>query len=114
MGDRIGDFLTDISIHAPREGSDPTITAPVVFPKEHFNPRSPRGERRRRCKHYPCRYRISIHAPREGSDAFFMLFLDKFIVISIHAPREGSDHRLFLLSLGLRISIHAPREGSDR
>ena len=34
-----------ISIHAPREGSDPIERGKAVFPDD-FNPRSPRGERR--------------------------------------------------------------------
>ena len=57
----------EISIHAPREGSDLALDV-VIFDRTHFNPRSPRGERRSR---YPMRKRrrtISIHAPREGSD----------------------------------------------
>ena len=40
----------DISIHAPREGSD--VLTVVILPKiSNFNPRSPRGERRLDCKH---------------------------------------------------------------
>ena len=62
------DFKVDISIHAPREGSD------VNAIKEQW------------------RYIfISIHAPREGSDYFFLYFSFQF-AISIHAPREGSDN----------------------
>ena len=38
---------TDISIHAPRVGSDITLTANLMFPDD-FNPRSPCGERQRR------------------------------------------------------------------
>ena len=56
----------EISIHAPREGSDlrPVLVLGVAL--------------------------ISIHAPREGSDV--ILFSQTFdIDISIHAPREGSD-----------------------
>ena len=56
-----------ISIHAPRTGSDLRIP-PTRFPRAHFNPRSPHGERLPcaclRCKRHP----ISIHAPRTGSD----------------------------------------------
>ena len=37
-----------ISIHAPREGSDRISTLPFR-PSRNFNPRSPRGERRRTC-----------------------------------------------------------------
>ena len=109
------DCLLDanISIHAPREGSDPQ--GALVRPGE---------------------VQISIHAPREGSDvavprnrAVGMQFLSTLPVrgattppdgydvwpeISIHAPREGSDFRLFVrVNVHNRISIHAPREGSD-
>ena len=55
-----------ISIHAPREGSDPP--EPEAMP--------PRN--------------ISIHAPREGSDDQQKGDAQEE-GISIHAPREGSD-----------------------
>ena len=60
-------LVVDISIHAPREGSDKA------------NHRAKRG------------IHISIHAPREGSDP---LGPDGQVAdhISIHAPREGSDY----------------------
>ena len=103
----------DISIHAPREGSDTPWIALWVSQQQ-----------------------ISIHAPREGSDNKAM---EPFrpLPISIHAPREGSDSDCllsrhfstpFLSTLPARgathlagvlpphllhISIHAPREGSD-
>ena len=57
----------NISIHAPREGSDASAS---------------------------CRARagaISIHAPREGSDGLQVDALTAGFDISIHAPREGSD-----------------------
>ena len=101
----------DISIHAPREGSDLCDFVGFV------------------------RWGISIHAPREGSDAGQGLGVVG-VAISIHAPREGSDMAafadairggVFLSTLPARgatrperqadalrrISIHAPREGSD-
>ena len=101
----------DISIHAPREGSDPRLAVPTG--------------------HGP----ISIHAPREGSDPIEKI-IGKKVEISIHAPREGSDamagnfpgdDEKFQSTLPVRgatadkdgpeprqiISIHAPREGSD-
>ena len=102
-----------ISIHAPREGSDPVAHGLHGCP------------------------RISIHAPREGSDdnlAFHNIMAIKFQStlpargatlglslwqkeekISIHAPREGSDgDTTYMMMRGNDISIHAPREGSDR
>ena len=60
-------IIIDISIHAPREGSDRAGQA---------NQLGPIG--------------ISIHAPREGSDGFRDVYPFPQL-ISIHAPREGSD-----------------------
>ena len=64
------DAFTDpkvrISIHAPREGSDPS--AALLGLGLH----------------------ISIHAPREGSDGSRAVGF-QCLAISIHAPREGSD-----------------------
>ena len=56
-----------ISIHAPRMGSDITLTPAVCCPAD-FNPRSPDGERPG-LHHLPAKVQnISIHAPRMGSD----------------------------------------------
>ena len=79
-----------ISIHAPREGSD-GVSAKVLALGHHFNPRSPRGERRDGLMKILQPLGISIHAPREGSDgnAPPIALYQRFI--SIHAPREGSD-----------------------
>ena len=56
-----------ISIHAPREGSDPPApTSTRALP--YFYPRSPRGERPRKPDGEGGYTVISIHAPREGSD----------------------------------------------
>ena len=56
-----------ISIHAPREGSDPGrfLHADLLHD---FYPRSPRGERHVGRDLTPEEREISIHAPREGSD----------------------------------------------
>ena len=39
-------WVTSISIHAPRTGSDAPISHPFTLDEYHFNPRSPHGERR--------------------------------------------------------------------
>ena len=65
-GDITYEICDQISIHAPREGSD----------------RPPHQQPRHFC--------ISIHAPREGSDCRMGVELSQ-TKISIHAPREGSD-----------------------
>ena len=62
----IHDILINISIHAPREGSDRRAGSAVPVPE------------------------ISIHAPREGSDPGGGPEARRD-PISIHAPREGSD-----------------------
>ena len=124
----------NISIHAPREGSDGQQCYGGGI-ADNFNPRSPRGERPYDPDLAQKRVQISIHAPREGSDMLMGMAMVATIHfnprsprgerrcgsragrsapgISIHAPREGSD--LFgQIGLGIvHISIHAPREGSD-
>ena len=59
--------LVDISIHAPRAGSD-RASRRLYRVRFHFNPRSPCGER-----------------------LLFFCPLFDLIIISIHAPRAGSD-----------------------
>ena len=128
---------TEISIHAPREGSDMLQRLEHWLKRKHFYPRSPRGERLPVLCAISCKAMISIHAPREGSDLDLAVGGVYAHPISIHAPREGSDYcRAWSAAAGLRflstlpargatlarsgrrrplrpISIHAPREGSD-
>ena len=58
-----------ISIHAPRTGSDWMDNDYDQHP-EHFNPRSPHGERQWDDINKAYSEYISIHAPRTGSDGF--------------------------------------------
>ena len=124
-----------ISIHAPREGSDPTSGGWATTPTN-FYPRSPRGERLPPGQRQRRGLLISIHAPREGSDTgnckswksashfyprsprgerpWYAASAAVQGNISIHAPREGSDGGAVVDVLAkVGISIHAPREGSD-
>ena len=57
----------DISIHAPRGGSDLDYQGGVNN-RCHFNPRSPWGERPGVVSKAGVQQHISIHAPRGGSD----------------------------------------------
>ena len=86
-------FFLAISIHAPRGGSDLGTVRRIPSLPCDFNPRSPRGERRKVslvCYNQPT---ISIHAPRGGSDDDNKAYLQERLEdISIHAPRGGSDH----------------------
>ena len=81
--------LQGISIHAPRKGGD-LIHSILATPQNDFNPRPPRGGRRKTVLHGIRINLISIHAPREGGDDSGIGPLDKRL-ISIHAPREGGD-----------------------
>ena len=126
----------EISIHAPRVGSDVYIQACIRTGTQFqstlpvwgatpstaregigawdFNPRSPCGERLGLEMPEYILLRISIHAPRVGSDVKTRYNALQNRYISIHAPRVGSDtgivHRNAALTV---ISIHAPRVGSD-
>ena len=82
--------VTVVSIHAPREGSDLSVSFLRFRSK-----------------------RVSIHAPREGSDRGWRTHQWCYRV-SIHAPREGSDGVAIRPGNAIAVSIHAPREGSDR
>ena len=104
----------NISIHAPRMGSDTCRSVSGTWTRHDFNPRSPDGERPRSAigmesiprfqstlpgwgatiarQGEERRPPISIHAPRMGSDRV-RLFGEKVVDISIHAPRMGSDRR---------------------
>ena len=128
-------MTNNISIHAPREGSDSTvqlrnesiirfqstlpargatgITGEAGSQQENFNPRSPRGERLQTAPQAqgPCTFQSTL--PARGATENQQEY-DRLQSISIHAPREGSDIQI---SDGIgwlsNISIHAPREGSD-
>ena len=67
-----------------------TIHGTSSLQSRNFNPRSPRGERRRDWTHH-WRPKISIHAPRVGSDVASGERNVASYYISIHAPRVGSD-----------------------
>ena len=126
---------TTISIHAPRAGSDKSRVGSLPT-AQHFNPRSPCGERLKAAVVAYCREKFQSTLPVRGatSPSFGS---ERGSRISIHAPRAGSDHpfpptpamerhfnprspcgeRRVVYCLGLRairISIHAPRAGSDR
>ena len=125
----------DISIHAPRVGSDLSTTGRKSDPA-YFNPRSPCGERPGQGRIPRPVLSISIHAPRVGSDVLDLssshttslfqstlpvwgatwcwLLQWPYPLISIHAPRVGSDHKQRVGEVLIpKISIHAPRVGSD-
>ena len=79
----------DISIHAPRVGSDCIANVPADR-KRYFNPRSPCGERLRTHNGKALMQVFQSTLPVWGATrlAFFEGPMD---IISIHAPRVGSD-----------------------
>ena len=106
-----GDFLTIISIHAPRGGSD--ISLALRDPETmDFNPRSPWGERRLDHEWMTERELFQSTLPVGGATRPTQVNVFRF-KISIHAPRGGSDSFFCFAFPGLCISIHAPRGGSD-
>ena len=83
-------LLYMISIHAPREGGDWSWrTYPP--PCWHFNPRPPRGGRRRRGRSSSLWTRYFNPRPPRGGRLSFRCSDDGVFSISIHAPREGGD-----------------------
>ena len=81
----------DVSIHAPRVGSDVKHT--TSFEVQYgFNPRSPCGERHPGGVNSNTGPGVSIHAPRVGSDCFLSCIVEVIHKVSIHAPRVGSDN----------------------
>ena len=127
-------FRLQISIHAPRGGSDlrKNIASPAA---RLFQSTLPVGGATWCFDVSCCQEVISIHAPRGGSDCwrYYWCYCHE---ISIHAPRGGSDpfalaSRLLITYFNPRspwgerrltwkhweefcgISIHAPRGGSD-
>ena len=79
-----------ISIHAPREGSDGGNQRAALYSMG-----------------------ISIHAPREGSDRHLFRTARTRKKFQSTLPARGATIIISELIKAVRISIHAPREGSD-
>ena len=100
-----------ISIHAPRTGSDAAKEALVRAATISIHaPRT--GSDPNQAGHSPAEWRFQSTLPARGAT----ILPEKTradISISIHAPRTGSDTGRGAVALAPRISIHAPRTGSD-
>ena len=81
-----------ISIHAPRGGSDGCRPAPGRS-QQHFNPRSPWGERRHSAGGSVPAPPFQSTLPVGGATASVNRTFAK-LAISIHAPRGGSDSQV--------------------
>ena len=82
-----------ISIHAPRTGERPVAVWTIEPQDEHFNPRSPHGERPRCLLHGHRARAISIHAPRTGSDVPAAVILADIRLFQSTLPARGATHR---------------------
>ena len=81
----------DVSIHAPREGSDiRKFNLLKLFFR--FNPRPPRGERRPQGLNYIPPPPFQSTPPERGA-TITIINPAEMDGVSIHAPREGSDDR---------------------
>ena len=103
----------EISIHAPRTGSDSRYRCLFRKAAHHFNPRSPHGERPfYNLDHDTAFENFNPRSPH-GERLVNSKEMKAFVEISIHAPRTGSDDRFLRQGRVRTISIHAPRTGSD-
>ncbi len=131
-GDNFPASVHNVSIHAPRMGSD-RVGAAWAFPRGCFNPRPPHGERHQMsdlfcpvCSFNPRpphgerptakskRGKAKCFNPRppHGERRHGVKFWGGGGV-SIHAPRMGSDYKTPAPTWSTPVSIHAPRMGSD-
>ena len=104
-------IYTDISIHAPRAGSDKAASV-YEYGRKDFNPRSPCGERP-----YPA-WRVLFQPafqstlPVRGATATFTTNPFAYSFQST-LPVRGATLSGMARTVPARISIHAPRAGSD-
>ena len=83
---------SDISIHAPRTGSDCKASTKRQSEQD-FNPRSPHGERLNRAGQAPRYPWISIHAPRTGSDALSDITRQLTVLFQSTLPARGATKK---------------------
>ena len=88
-----------------------TLRADQRLHGECFNPRSPRGGRRARCRAARS-IDVSIHAPRAGGDVGYARPIRAHVFQST-LPARGATMRSATVADCESVSIHAPRAGSD-
>ena len=100
-----------ISIHVPREGNDHAVN-PHQPSRHHFNPRSPRGERRPSIVMEAARLYFNPRSPRgERQDRYHSTqYLEEF---QSTFPARGTTRCGLRGAMQNCISIHVPREGND-
>ena len=111
LGVEVDLLRADISIHAPRVGSD----APHLGcrgERANFNPRSPCGERRPRPSQLPSGVSISIHAPRVGSDSPFSPSRSAAVYFNPRSPCGERPRRRCTASLAPQFQSTLPVWGA--
>ena len=101
----------EISIHAPRGGSDLAVTGWKVSPGN-FNPRSPWGERQEKPEHQKGHLYFNPRSPWGERRAYRYKHHNASRFQST-LPVGGATIARDLCVVCLGISIHAPRGGSD-
>ncbi len=101
-----------ISIHAPLAGGDRPYLS-IKKSNFYFNPRPPRGGRRRPSSCTTIRTAFQSTPPSRGATNWPQMLHDGFL-ISIHAPLAGGDGHGTVRPPCQEISIHAPLAGGDR
>ena len=101
-----------ISIHAPREGSDPSRCSSYT-PMYYFNPRSPRGERRSSIRSTCFASIFQSTLPARGATSKALRSSARLCYFNPRSPRGERHSDTIYQEVSPGISIHAPREGSD-
>ena len=103
---------SQISIHAPRAGSDVACLGSVLADLD-FNPRSPGGERPTQRANADGKYHFNPRSPG-GERQLSRESTNVFALFQSTLPGRGATRKLRLAYVvTARISIHAPRAGSD-
>ena len=102
-----------ISIHAPRGGSDHGLSDRLYDRSAHFNPRSPRGERLAYLTHRTAKSIFQSTLPAGGATIDAIPMLVDAAVFQSTLPAGGATKDNTSADNRGKISIHAPRGGSD-
>ena len=103
----------DISIHAPRGGSDSRLSIPIYRPFSFQSTLPAGGATLPERKPSPAGS-ISIHAPRGGSDWLTAAYTARYMIFQSTLPAGGATNLTNKQAKVLDISIHAPRGESDQ
>ena len=112
MVDR-GAMTPNISIHAPRGGSDTGFPRNIRH-KNNFNPRSPWGERHHLALHGAAPIGFQSTLPVGGATGVTVALPPATVNFNPRSPWGERHGHCAYCCMSVVISIHAPRGGSDR